>query len=136
MSKQSTPILTLTRRLSGTVAQYRFVTPAGASRRGRNTIGAARVAGVSGDAPVDVGTTVIESGAIARRNAKSGATGRGITWVTSGARLAVALSRRRHQRSSSVLLIERRVTTITRLNRPQSFRSNAMKLNKVPCRWR
>lgn len=96
MSKQSTPILTLTRRLSGTVAQYRFVTPAGAQAGADvNTIGAARVAGVSGDdAPVDVlGTTVIESGAAIAEGAtlKSDATGRGITWVTSGARLAVAL---------------------------------------------
>ena len=74
MSKQSTPILTLTRRLSGTVAQYRFVTPAGAQAGADvNTIGAARVAGVSGDdAPVDVlGTTVIESGAAIAEGATS-----------------------------------------------------------------
>lgn len=96
MSKQSIPLLTLTRPLSGTVAANRFVTPAGAQAGAdANALGVTRVAGVSGDnAPLDVlGTTIIEAGAAIAAGAtlKSDATGRGITWVTSGARLAVAL---------------------------------------------
>ncbi len=96
MSKQSTPILTLTHRLTGAVAQYRFVSPAGAQVvADANALGVARLAGVSGDdVPLDVlGTTIVEAGAAVAAGAtlKSDATGRAITWVTAGARLAVAL---------------------------------------------
>jgi len=60
-----------------------------------NALGVSRVGGVSGDKiPVDVlGTSIIEAGAAIAAGAtlKSDATGRGITWVTSGARLAIAL---------------------------------------------
>ncbi len=96
MSKQNIPILTLTHRLTGTVAQYRFVTPAGAQAGAdANTLGVARVAGVSGeDIPVDtLGTAIVEAGAAIAAGAtlKSDASGRGITWVTAGAKVAIAL---------------------------------------------
>jgi len=96
MSKQSIPLLTPTRRLTGTVAQHRFVSAAGAQVvADANAIGVTRVAGVSGDnVPVDmIGTTIIEAGAAFADGAtlKSDSTGRGITWVTAGARLAIAL---------------------------------------------
>lgn len=96
MSKQSIPILTLTQRLTGTVAQYRFVSTTGAQVvADANALGVARTAGVSGDdVPIDVfGTSIVEAGAAIAAGAtlKSDATGRGITWVTAGARLGVAL---------------------------------------------
>lgn len=96
MSQQFVGLLPLTRTLSGTVAANRFVTPAGAQAGAdANALGVSRTAGVSGDAvPVDtIGTAVIESGAAFADGAtlKSDASGRGITWATSGARLAVAL---------------------------------------------
>lgn len=96
MSKQSIPILTLTQRLTGTVAQSRFVSPAGAQVvADANALGVTRLAGVSGDdVPLDVlGTTIVEAGAAVAAGAtlKSDATGRGITWVTAGARLGIAL---------------------------------------------
>ena len=60
-----------------------------------NTLGVARTAAVSGDKiPVDVlGTVVIESGAAFSAGAtlKADASGRGIVWVTSGAKIALAL---------------------------------------------
>jgi hypothetical protein len=96
MSKQSIPILTLTHRLTGTVAANRFVTPAGVvTGADLNALGVTRVAGVSGeDVPVDVlGTSIVESGAAITKGdtLKSDSTGRGITWAASGARLAIAL---------------------------------------------
>lgn len=96
MSKQSIPLLTLTRKLTGTVAQHRFVTPAGAQAGAdANTLGASRVAGVSGDsASIDaLGTTVVEAGAAIADGAtlKSDANGKAITWAASGAKVAVAL---------------------------------------------
>src|SRR3569832_2473645 len=50
MSQQCTPLLTLTRTLSGTVAANRFVTPAGA-QAGADAValGVSRQGGVSGD---------------------------------------------------------------------------------------
>lgn len=96
MSHQSTPLLTLTRTLTGTVEAHRFVTAAGA-RAGADaaTIGAARSAGVSGDkVPIDViGTTIVESGAAITAGAtlKSDASGRAITWASSGAKVGIAL---------------------------------------------
>lgn len=96
MSAQSIAVLTLTIAATGTIAAHRFVTPAGAQAGAdANAIGATRVAAVSGDKiPVDaLGTTVVEAGAAVAAGAtiKSDASGRGITWVTSGARLGIAL---------------------------------------------
>jgi len=96
VSTQSIPVLTLARTLSGTVSAGRFLTVAG-SQAGAdvNTIGGARSSGVSGDKiPVDVlGTATIESGAAFSAGAtlKSDSSGRAITWVTSGAKVALAL---------------------------------------------
>lgn len=96
MSMQSIPILTLTVNAAGTIAAHRFTTPAGAQAGAdANALGVARSAAVVNDKiPVDVlGTTTVESGAAitAGVTLKSDSTGRGITWVTSGARLAIAL---------------------------------------------
>lgn len=96
MSYQSTPVLTLTMTLTGTVSAHRFVTPAGAQAGAdANTLGVARSAGVSGEkVPVDVlGTAVVEAGAAiaAGTTLKADASGRAITWATSGAKIAIAL---------------------------------------------
>lgn len=95
--KQATPILTLSHPLSGTVAANRFVTPAGAQAGAdANTLGVARTEGVSGALiPVDaLGTAVVEAGAAvsAGVTVKSDANGKAITWVTSGAKVAIALT--------------------------------------------
>ncbi len=96
MGTQNIAVLGLTRVLSGTVAASRFVTVAGAQAGAdANALGVARFGGVSGDAvPVDVlGTVTLESGAAFSAGAtlKSDSSGRGITWVTSGAKVAIAL---------------------------------------------
>lgn len=96
MSKQKITLLALSQTLSGTVAQHRFVTAAGAqSGADANALGVSQVAGLSGEMiSVDViGTTIIESGGAIAVGAtlKSDASARAITWVTAGARLAVAL---------------------------------------------
>lgn len=97
MSKQSTPLLTLTIAAAGVIAADRFVTPAGAQAGAdANTLGVARsAAAVAGDkVPVDVlGTTIVESGAAVAAGAtvKSDATGRAIAWASAGARVGVAL---------------------------------------------
>ena len=96
MSQNSIPILDLTTTLSGTVSASRFVTPAGAQAGAdANTLGASRTAGVSGDkVPVTIlGTATVESGAAFSAGAtlKSDSSGRAITWVTSGAKVALAL---------------------------------------------
>lgn len=96
MPAQSIAVLTLTIAATGTIAASRLVTPAGAQAGAdANAIGVARVAAVSGDKiPVDVlGTTVVEAGAAVAAGAtiKSDASGRAITWVTSGARVGIAL---------------------------------------------
>lgn len=96
MSQQSISLLALTVALTGTVAANRFVTPAGAQAGAdANTLGVTRHAGVSGEnASVDViGTAVVEAGAAIAAGAtlKSDASGRAITWVTSGGRIAIAL---------------------------------------------
>jgi hypothetical protein len=96
MSKQCIPVLTLTRRLSGTVAAHRFVTAAGAQAiADSNAIGVSRTAGVSGqDIPVDVlGTTIVEAGgAISVGDTlESDSQGRAVPWATSGARVGIAL---------------------------------------------
>ena len=89
MSMQGIPLLCLTKTLSGTVAAHRFVTHAGAQAGAdANTLGVARTAGVSADViPVDViGTTIVESGAAVAVGAslETDASGRAITWATSG----------------------------------------------------
>jgi len=96
VSAQSVAILTLTSVLTGTVSAGRFVTPAGAQAGAdANTLGVSRSSGVSGNAvPVDVaGTATIEAGAAFAAGAtlKSDSSGRAITWVTSGAKVALAL---------------------------------------------
>lgn len=96
MSNQNTACLTKTVAATGTINANRFVTPAGAQAGAdANTLGVARSAAVSGELlPVDMlGTAVIESGAAFSKGAtlKSNASGQGITWVTSGAKVAVAL---------------------------------------------
>lgn len=96
MSQQSISLLALTVALSGTIAANRFVTPAGAQAGAdANTLGVVRTAGVSGDkVTADVmGTAIVEAGASVAANAtvKSDASGRAITWVTSGARVGIAL---------------------------------------------
>lgn len=97
MPQQNISLLTLSVALTGTVAANRFVTPAGAQAGAdANTLGVARTAGVSGDlAPVDVlGTALVEAGAAVAAGAtvKADASGKAITWVTSGAKVAVALA--------------------------------------------
>lgn len=94
--KQSIPLLTLTQALTATVAANRFTTVAGIQTAADlNALGVSRVGGVSGEKiPLDVlGTTIVEAGAAVAAGAtlKSDSTGRGITWVTSGARLGIAL---------------------------------------------
>lgn len=96
MAQQSIPILTLTVTAAGTIAAHRFVTPAGAQAGAdANAIGVTRSAAVVNDKiPVDaLGTAIVEAGAAISAGAtlKADSTGRGITWVTSGARLAIAL---------------------------------------------
>ena len=96
MSNQFVSLLALSATLAGTVAANRFVTPgyvqAGADA---NTLGVARSGGVAADkVTVDVlGTVVVEAGAAVAAGAtvKSDASGRAITWVTSGARVGLAL---------------------------------------------
>lgn len=96
MAQQSIPVLTKTVILSGTVGQARFITPAGAQAGAdANTLGVTRSAGVSGD-PVAVdmlGTATVEAGAAVAAGAtvKADASGRAITWATSGAKVGVAL---------------------------------------------
>jgi hypothetical protein len=96
MPQQNISILTLSHTLTGTVAANRFVTPAGAQAGAdANALGVARTAGVSGGlVPVDVlGTAIVEAGAAVAAGAtvKADANGKAITWVTSGAKVGVAL---------------------------------------------
>lgn len=96
MSKQNLPVLSLPKTLTGTVADARFVTVAGAQAGAdANTLGVARSGGGSGDKiTVDVlGTAIVEAGAVIAANAslKSDASGRAITWASSGAKVAIAL---------------------------------------------
>lgn len=96
MSQQSMPVLTLTVAATGTISAHRFVTAAGAQAGAdANALGVTRVAAVSGDKiPVDVlGTVIVEAGAAVSAGAslKSDASGRAITWVTSGAKVGIAL---------------------------------------------
>lgn len=96
MGTQNISLLALTVSLTGTVTANRFVTPIGAQAGAdANTLGVSRVSGISGDkVPVDVaGTAIVEAGAAVSVGAtiKADASGRGITWATSGAKVAIAL---------------------------------------------
>jgi hypothetical protein len=96
MSQQAFPCLTLTVAATGTIAANRFVTPAGAQAGAdANTLGVTRTAAISGDKiAVDVlGTAVVEAGAAVSAGAslKADSSGRAITWVTSGAKIGIAL---------------------------------------------
>lgn len=96
MANQNLAVLTLSVVASGAITANRFVSAAGAQVvADGNAIGAARNAAAIGERlPVDVlGTAVVEAGAAVAAGAtvKSDASGRAITWVTSGARLGVAL---------------------------------------------
>lgn len=96
MSAQALALLTLSCTLTGAVTACRFVTPAGAQAGAdANTLGVARSTGaIAEKVPVDIlGTAVVESGAAVSAGAtiKSDSLGRAITWVTSGAKVAVAL---------------------------------------------
>lgn len=94
--KQAVPVLTLTVTAGGTINAHRFVVPAGTqSGADANTLGVARTGAASGDKiPVDaLGTAIVESGAAFSAGAtlKADSSGRGITWATSGAKVALAL---------------------------------------------
>lgn len=96
MSAQATSLLALTVVLAGTVAANRFVTPAGIQAGAdANTLGVSRSAGVSGEKiTVDaIGTAVVEAGAAITAGAtlETDASGRAVTWATSGGKVAIAL---------------------------------------------
>ncbi len=96
MGLQSFSIFTLTATAAGTIASARFVTPAGAQAGAdANTLGVSQMAAVAGDKiAVDViGTATVEAGAAIAAGAtlKSDASGRAITWASSGAKVALAL---------------------------------------------
>lgn len=97
MNAQNTAVLTHTVSAAGVIAANRFVTPLGAQAGAdANTLGAARFAAAAAGEkiPVDVlGTAVVEAGAAIAAGAtvKSDASGRAITWVTSGAKVGIAL---------------------------------------------
>jgi hypothetical protein len=96
MSQQFLSLLALPAILSATVTANRFVTPAYAQAGADvNTLGVARTGGVLNDkVTVDVlGTACLEVGAAvtAGTTVKSDALGRAIPWVTSGAKVGIAL---------------------------------------------
>lgn len=96
MSKQSISILTLTIAATAAITANRFVNAIGAQvAADGNALGVARSAAAIGEqVAVDVlGTAVVESGAAFAKGAtlKVDASGRAITWVTSGGRVAIAL---------------------------------------------
>ena len=96
MSKQHIPLLALTATATATLTANRFVTFAGAvPSADANTFGVVRQSAVSGDKiTVDVlGTAIVEAGAAITAGAtlKTDASGRGITWATSGAKVGLAL---------------------------------------------
>lgn len=96
MSKQAISLLPLTIAATATLVADRFVTFAGAvPAADANTFGVVRQNAVSGDkVTVDaVGTAIVEVGAAVTAGAtlKTDALGRAITWVTSGAKVGLAL---------------------------------------------
>ncbi len=91
------PLLTVSLTATGVIAANRFVTPAGAQAGAdANALGVARTAATIGEViPVDtLGHCIVEAGAAIAAGAtlKSDASGRAITWVTSGARAAIAMA--------------------------------------------
>lgn len=97
MSHSMRPILTLPEIAAGVIAANRFVTAAGAQAGAdANTLGVSRAPAAAANemAPVDVlGSATVEAGAAVAKGAtvKSDASGRAITWVTSGAKVGIAL---------------------------------------------
>lgn len=94
--QQNIALLTLTRKATAAIAARRFVTVAGAQAAAdANAFGVSRTDAVIGALfPIDVeGTAVVETGgAIADGDTiKVDASGRGITWGISGAKVAQAL---------------------------------------------
>jgi len=96
MSKQSTPVLTLTVTAAATLTAERFITAAGGvPAADANVLGVVRQAGVTGDkVSVDcLGTVIVEAGAAISAGAtlKTDNQGRAIPWATSGAKIGLAL---------------------------------------------
>lgn len=96
MSAQNISLLSIPLTASGAIGANRFVTPLGAQAGADgNTLGVARFAAASGEkVTVDIeGTAIVEAGAAVAAGAtvKSDASGRAITWVASGAKVAIAL---------------------------------------------
>lgn len=96
MSKQSLSLLTLTVLAAGAVSAKRFVSHLGAQAVAEeNTLGVSRTAAAIGEKlPVDViGTAIVETGGAITAGDKleSDASGRAVTWSTSGPVLARAL---------------------------------------------
>ena len=96
MSNNAVSILALTIAATTAVAASRFVNALGAQvAADANALGVSRTTAAIGELmPVDVqGTAVAESGAAFAKGAtlKVDSLGRAITWVTSGARVAIAL---------------------------------------------
>ena len=96
MPKQSAPLFTLTTQATTALVQDCFITVAGAQAAADgNALGVVRQNANIGDyVPVDVlGTTIVQAGAAISKGAtvKSDASGRAITWATSGAKLGTAL---------------------------------------------
>lgn len=97
MGAQSKSVVTLSVVAAGAIATARFVTPVGAQAGAdANTLGVSRFAASAAGERVAVdalGTAVVEAGAAVSAGAtiKSDASGRAITWATSGAKVALAL---------------------------------------------
>jgi hypothetical protein len=94
---QATALLAHTIVAAGAIAAARFVTPAGAQAGAdANTLGVARNAAATGErVAVDMlGTAIVEAGAAVSAGAtvKSNASGQAITWASSGAKVALALT--------------------------------------------
>lgn len=99
--QQCNPILSVTRMAQGTIAANRFVTHtsvAGVTQAVADaaTLGVTRTAAVTGEyIAIDVlGTTIVEAGAavLAGATLESDASGRAVTWATSGNKVGVALT--------------------------------------------
>ena len=94
--QQAIPVLSLTALAIGSVSANRFITNIGVQcGADGNALGVCRQAAASGDkVTVDVlGTAIVEAGAVVAfgSTVKSDASGRAITWVTSGAKVGMAL---------------------------------------------
>lgn len=96
MSQQARSVFSLTVIATAAITAYRFAQSDGTlAAAGENALGVARSAAASGDPfPVDVlGTAIVELGGtvVVGDSIKSDATGRGVLWATSGAKIAIAL---------------------------------------------